>query len=108
MQLLSEEQLKSWEGEFHYLPIVAVKGKKSMRLCFDAARRQCGSPSMNDCLCTGPDRFLNNLLAVILGFRNGRVECVADIRKFHNQVHLFPEDIHMQRFLWNDDPSLPP
>ena len=108
--LLSEEALQAWEGDFHYLPLVGVKGKKgSMRLCFDAARKQCGSPSMNDCLCKGPDRFLNNLLSVILGFRNGRVGCVADIRKFHNQVHLFPEDIHMQRFLWSDgDPSLPP
>ena len=75
---------------------------------FNAARKHSGSHSMNDCLCKGPDRFLNNLLAVILGFRNGRVGCVADIKKFHNQVHLFPEDIHMQRFYWSDDPNLPP
>ena len=80
-----------------------------MRLCWDAARRQVGHSSMNDCLYKGPDRFINNLLPVILAFRNGRVGCVADIKKFHNQVHLFPEDVHMQRFLWRGlNPDVPP
>ena len=100
--VLSEKELRDWNGDHHYLPLVGVKGKKSLRVCFDFARRQCGAPSFNDCLDKGPDRFVNNLLAVILGFRNGRVGCVADIIKFHNQVHLVPEDIHMQRFLWRN------
>ena len=43
---------------------------------------------------------MNDLLSVLLAFRNGRVGCAADIRKFHNQVHLMEEDTHMQRFLW--------
>ena len=86
--LLTDEVLEAWDGDFYYLPIVGVKGKdnKSTRLCFDASRRQGGYPSMNECLCKGPNRFLNNLLAVLLGFRNGRVGCVANISKFHNQV----------------------
>ena len=107
--VLSQEELQNWTGDYHYLAPVAVKGKKSMRLCWDAARRQGGHPSMNDCLYKGPDRFINNLLPVILAFRNGRVGCVADIKKFHNQVHLFPEDVHMQRFLWRGlNPDVPP
>ena len=57
---------------------------------------------MNDCLYKGPDRFMNNLLSVSLGFRNGLVAAAADLSKFHNQVRLVPEDIHMQRFLWRD------
>ena len=99
--VLSEEQLSAWEGDYYYLPLVGVKGKKKwLRLCFDASRRQGGFPSMNDCLHKGPDRFLNNLLSVVIGFRNGRVGCAADISKFHNQVYLEEEDVHMQRFLW--------
>ena len=100
--ILSEQELKQWDGDYHHLPLVGVKGKKSFRVCFDFARKQCGAPSFNDCLDKGPDRYINNLLSVILGFRNGRVGCVADIAKFHNQVHLVKEDIHMQRFLWRD------
>ena len=64
---------------------------------------------MNDCLFKGPDRFINDLLSVVLGFRNGRVGCAADISKFHNQVHLTTPDTHMQRFLWRDcDPTREP
>ena len=81
---------------------LGVFSKDELRVVFDAARRQCGHPSMNDCLMKGPDRFMNDLGSVLLGFRNGRVAAVADIRKFHNQVYLFEKDIHMQRFLWRD------
>ena len=68
--VLSDEELERWEGDYHYLPMVFVKNKKSYRLCFDFARKQCGAPSFNDCLDKGPDRFVNSLLAVVLGFRN--------------------------------------
>ena len=57
---------------------------------------------MNHFLCKGPDRFMNDLLSVLLAFRDGRVGCAADIKKFHNQVHLVEEDQHMQRFLWRN------
>ena len=99
--VLSEEEIAAWDGDYYFLPLVGVKGnKKSLRVCFDASRRQGGYPSMNECLRKGPDRFLNNLLSVQIGFRNGRVGCVADIAKFHNQVYLEEPDVHMQRFLW--------
>ena len=99
--VLTDEQLQSWEGPYYYLPVLGVKGKKkTLRVVFDASRRQGGFPSLNDCLDKGPDRFLNNLLSVVLGFRNGRVGAVADIKKFHNCVKLFLPDVHMQRFLW--------
>ena len=99
---LSEQEVEEWVGSYHYLPMVLVKGKKKFRVCFDASRNQCGYPAFNKHLYKGPDRFLNNLLSVIIGFRNGRVAAAADLTKFHNQVYLIPEDIHMQRFLWRN------
>ena len=99
--VLSEEEIAAWEGDYYYLALVGIKGKKKwLRICFDASRKQGGRYSMNDCLYKGPDRFMNNLLSVCLGFRNGRVAAAADLSKFHNQVQLVPADIHMQRFLW--------
>ena len=99
--VLSEEELSNWSGDFYYLALVGIKGKKKwLRICFDAARKQGGSVCMNDCLYKGPDRFMNNLLSVCIGFRNGRVAAAADLSKFHNQVQLIPADVHMQRFLW--------
>ena len=97
--LLTDEQVSSWNGPYHYLPMVLVKGKR-WRVCFDASRSQCGYPPMNKCLHKGPDRFVNNIASVIIGFRNGRFAAVADISKFHNQIYLIDEDVHMQRFLW--------
>ena len=107
--VLSEEQLSSWKGDYYYLPLVGVKSKnKRFRLCFDASRRQGRHPSLNDCLMKGPDRFINNLVSVVTGFRNGRVGAVADIVKFHNQVYLPEIDMHMQRFLWRKDKDSEP
>ena len=101
-KVLSDEEIELWKGDYYFLPLVGVKQpkKKWLRVCFDASRRQGGYPSMNECLRKGPDRFLNNILSVQICFRNGRVGCVADISKFHNQVYLEEPDIHMQRFLW--------
>ena len=106
--VLSEEEVKKWEGAYHYLPIVLVKGKR-YRITFDASRDQCGFPAFNKHIMKGPDRFVNNIAAVIIGFRNGRVAAVADLSKFHNQVYLVQEDVHMQRFLWRDlNTDIPP
>ncbi len=97
--ILSQDQLDSWEGDYHYIPLVGAikpnqpKNKKWLRVCSDASRRQGGYPSLNDCVHKGPDRFINNILSVWLGFRNGRVGCAADISKFHNQVYLEEQDI---------------
>ena len=99
---LSADQLENWNGDYYYLPMLGVLKKDEWRLVFDAARRQCGHPSMNECIMKGPHRFMNDLGSVLLGFRNGRVAAVADLRKFHNQVYLFEKDIHMQRFLWRN------
>ena len=57
---------------------------------------------MNYHLCKGPDHFINDLLSVLLAFRNGHVGFACDIRKFHNKVHLVEEDVHMQHFLWRN------
>ena len=101
--ILSDEDVKAWDGDYHFLPMVAVQHpSKKVRVCFDASRRRGNSPSLNDCLLKGPKRFINNILSVIIGFRNGRVGAVADIAKFYNQVHLTEPDIHMQRFLWRN------
>ena len=32
----------------------------------------------------------------------GRLVFAGDIRKFHNQVHLVEEDVHMQRIMWRN------
>ena len=69
--LLSEEEVNTCEGDYYYLPLVAAMGKRSLRVCFDGSRKQCGCESINYHLCKGPDRFMNDLLSVLLAFQNG-------------------------------------
>ena len=71
-----------------------------LRVVFDASRKYGSDPTFNECVAKGPDNFVNNLLSVCIGFRNGRVAAAGDLKKFHNQVRLVIEDVHMQRFFW--------
>ena len=38
--ILSDEEVLLWDGDYYYLPMVAVKGKKWLRVCYDASRKQ--------------------------------------------------------------------
>ena len=57
-RILTDQEQTDWKGDYYYLPVLGVKGKKWLRLVFDASRRQGGFPSMNDCLGKGLDRFM--------------------------------------------------
>ena len=66
------EELSDYSGHVNYLPHLAALNPRSqstpVRICFDASRSQGGAPSLNNILAKGPDRFLNNLAGVIVGF----------------------------------------
>ena len=94
------------------LPLPCASGGQGKEI--DAIVFRCGAAGrlsvVDERLSPQGSRSIHKQSAgVILDFCNGRVGCVADIKKFHNQVHLFPEDVHMQRFLWrNLNPDVPP
>ena len=75
-RIVPEEEMKSYSGHVNFLPHLAALNPKStstpVRIVFDASRPQGGGPSLNQILAKGPDRFINNLAGVIVGFRNGR------------------------------------
>ena len=100
------EELSDYSGHVNYLPHLAALNPRSqsipVRICFDASRSQGGAPSLNNILAKGPDRFLNNLAGVIIGFRNGRVASKGDVKKMYNCVRLVKEDAFMQCFLWRN------
>ena len=56
-------------------------------------------------LLKGPD-LLNNLVTVLLGFRNGKYSISADIEKMFHQIYVKPEERDCLRFLWRENPSL--
>ena len=105
-----EADLKCELGKVWYLPHHGVrhKQKKKLRIVFDCSARFQGT-SLNDVLLQGPD-LTNNLLGVLLRFREGKIAITADIEKMFYNVWLPREDSNFLRFLWyrNNDTSSDP
>ena len=53
-------------------------------------------------MLTGPD-LLNNLVGVLLRFRNHKIAIVADIEATYHQVRVNKSDANALRFFWQDD-----
>lgn len=95
------------EAVKYYMPHHAVlredKITTKLRVVFDASSHEEGSPSLNDCLLTGPN--LNpNLLDVLIKFRLHQIAFTADITKAFLQIALAEKDRDAVRFLWLHGP----
>ena len=101
-----KEELESYQGVVNYLPHLVAHNLKSksmlIRIVFDASRSKGGGPSLNDLLAKGPDRYLNNLAALVTAFRDGRFLAQGDLKKMFNAVKLQEADWFVQFFLWRN------
>ena len=102
---LTPEEITSWEGPVFYLSHMAVEQPKSestpVRIVFNSSQKYKGV-SLNSCLAKGPDCFNNNLLGMLIRFRENSTILIGDIRKMYNTVHLEELEQHMHRFLWRE------
>lgn len=87
---LSPEEIAAYEGPVFYLPhheiVKAGPSSTPLRIVFNSSASYLGY-YLNSFLCQGPD-FLNNLVGVLLRFRQGYIGFVGDIRKMYNSVKL--------------------
>ena len=65
---------------------------------------KCHGASLNKSLLVGPD-LLQNLIFVLLGFRQHKYAVPADIKGMFLQVGVREEDQPSLRFLWREDPT---
>ena len=103
---LTIPELIAWEGKpCLYLAHMALEQPKSestpVRLVFNSSAKFKGL-SLNDCLAKGPDCYNNNLLGMLIRFRENPIVLIGDIRKMYNSVLLEELEMHMHRFLWRD------
>ena len=102
---LTEKELRDWEGPVLYISHLAVENANSastpVRIVFNSSQKHNGV-CLNSALAKGPDCYLNNLLGVLLRWREGQAVMVGDIRKMFNSIHITEGDQHCHRFLWRD------
>lgn len=89
---------------YYYIPHHAVL--KKFRVVFDASSVTTNGKSFNDIQLAGP-RVQDDLYAIILQFRLGRVGINADIKKMFRQVRIDKDQRDMQRIFWREGPQQP-
>ena len=108
---MTTEEMNNWNGPVFDLSHLAVEQPKSLttpvRIVFNSSQLYRGV-SLNSFLAKGPDSFKNNLLGMLIKFRENAVVLVGDIRKMYNSVFLDELEQHTHRFMWRDLENRPP
>ena len=91
-----------------YLPhhgVTNIHKPDKVRVVFDCAAKYKGA-SLNASLLQGPD-LANNLIGVLIRFRQEHIALVSDIEAMFHQVRVPPKDRNSLRFLWwrDGDPN---
>ena len=109
---LTEAEKEEYKGPVFYLAqheVIREESKSTpCRLVFNSSAKMFGH-KINDYWVKGPN-LLNNLLGVLLRFREDRCAIIGDIRKMFNAIKISKLDQNTHRFLWrnlnlNQDPD---
>ena len=101
---VGDEELREYAGPKFYLSHHDVLRPESqstaMRLVFNSSARIKGI-SLNECLAKGPS-LLNNILGILLRFRQDRFAFIGDISKMFHSIDIPHRDQMMHLFLWRN------
>ncbi|XP_011669772.2 uncharacterized protein LOC100889397 [Strongylocentrotus purpuratus] len=97
---VKDQDLGKDEGVWYlpHHPVFNPNKPEKTRIVFDCASKYNGT-SLNDAVLQGPD-LTNNLLGVLLRFRQEPIAIMGDIRAMFHQVRVPPEQRDFLRFLW--------
>ena len=108
---LSQTELKNYTGPIHYIShheVLKPDSKSTpVRIVFNSSAR-CMGHMLNDYWAKGP-HLLNDLLGVLIRFRENNIAIIGDIKKMYHTVKIKTIEQHTHRFLWRDmDTGRPP
>ena len=75
------------------------KTTTKLRIVFDGSCKLQGTYSLNECLYKGPT-LLNDLAAMLVNFRFGKVVTTADLEEAFLQIAICQDDRKYLKFLW--------
>jgi len=100
---LSEEEILIWIGAIFYICHLSVSNPKSKstpnRIVFDSSKEY-QEVSLNNMCYKGPNAYVNNLVGLLIRWREDRVAVVGDLKKMFNSVFLEDVEQHCHRWLW--------
>ena len=101
---VTQEEIARYNGPKFYISHHAVMKPDSKstpcRIVFNSSAKFMGL-SLNDCLAKGPS-LLNNLLGILMRFRENRFAFIGDIKKMFHSIDIPQSDQMMHLFLWRD------
>ena len=92
----------------NYIPhhaVTNVNKPNKVQIAFDTVAKA-KVKSLNVHFLKGPD-FLNNLVGVLLKFRERQLAVIGDVTKMFHQVQVLPADADALRFLWRFSKNSP-
>ena len=99
---LSHKEFQEWSGPKFYISHLAVINTRShsppVQIVFNSSQ-VCQGMSLKSCLAKGPDSYMNNLIGILLRWREEQVALVGDIRKMFHSIYLKPLEQHCHMFL---------
>ena len=103
---LIPKEAKACSEITNYIPhhsVLNINKPGKVRVVFDAAAKF-RNTSLNNNLFPGID-LLNNLISVLLRFREGQYAVIADIEKIFHQIRVNAKDTNALHFLWRANPQ---
>ena len=101
---LTEAEIREYDGPCHYISHheVLKNGSSSTpcRIVFDSSANF-QNHTLNDYWGKGAN-LVNDLVGVLLRFRENKVGVAGDIKKMYHAVKISELDQHTHRFLWRD------
>ena len=94
----------NFNNKVNYIPhhaVTNINKPGKIRVVFDAGAKL-QSTSLNENLLKNPD-LLNNLVGILLRFRQGKFGVMADIEKMFHQVMVDLTDKDALRFIWRNN-----
>ena len=105
---LTEEEMREYAGPVNYIThhgVLKDSASTPLRIVTNSAKKN-GLYSLNDLLPKGPNS-LNDMLAVMVRFRNYDFVFVFDLSKAYNTMETTIVERHLRRFVWRWDEEGP-
>lgn len=102
-RILTEEEIKKYNGPYYYLchhEVLKDSLSTPCRIVFNSSAKFMNS-CLNDFWAKGA-KMINNLLGVLLRFRENKIVIIGDIQKMYHSVKITIQDQHTHRFLWRN------